>query len=223
MQTSSASPLTRVKNFLQLLLFIAVVAALAALAWQWGKVAVTRDAYRLRLADLQANYNLLAADYNQAVARTAVCEVDSKAGQLKVVVRTADGRTEEHPLPYDPAHEIHFDFVCLDNHLQMRRVYDDATAPQAGTLIQSQLACVDWSQHEGDRGLALYRPIPEGRYALQVSGSGALTLERLSDADISRLEHAPALRRFEPVAPMQEADHAPSIGEIGRALWHAAQ
>lgn len=213
---------TRIHRTLQLLLLAALLAAIGALAgslaWQWGKAAVMRDAYRARLSDLEARHNALVADYNQAVARTAVCEVRQAGGKLSVVVRTCDGRTEEFPLAFDPTREIHFDFVCLDGRLLMRRVYDDQTAPQNGVLIQSSLAQVDWSGHGDDHGLVLYRPVPEGRYALKVSGNGALTLEQLDAAEINRLEHAPLLRRYEQVAPMHEADRQPSAGEIWRGL-----
>lgn len=212
------TPLSRIISVLQLVLIIAGLSALAALAWQWGKTAVDRDAYRQRLARLQDDYNHLAADYNQAIARTAVCEVRSDAGKLRVVVRTADGQTEEHPLPFDPAREIHFDFACLENRLQIRRVYDDLTPPAQGALIQSKLARIDWGKHTEDRGLVLYRPVPDGRYTVQVSGNGALTLEPLDAAAIGRLEHAPLLRRFEPAEPMQNADRRPGILDIGRAL-----
>ena len=211
---------TRIHRTVQLLLLAAVLAILGTLLWQWGKAAVARDAYRVRLADLETKHNQLVNDYNLAIRRSAVCEVLQKGGKLTVRVRTDDGQTEEIPLAFDPVHEIHFDFVCLDGRLHMRRVYDDQTAPAAGTLIQSKLAQVDWSAHADDRGLVLYRPlVEEGRYALKVSGNGALTLEKMDDQEISRLEQAPKLRRFEPAETMKNAGQEPGAMEIIRGLW----
>lgn len=208
-----------VRRTVLLLGLAAVLSVAGALSWQWGKAALQRDAYRARLADLEAKHNALVADYNRAVARTAVCEVRQEGGKLKIVVRTADGRSEEIPLPFDPSREVHFDFVCLDNRLQLRRVYDDQTAPKDGVLVESKLAQVDWHGHEDDRGLAIYRPLTEGRYALKVSGTGSLTLEKLEAGEIARLEREPRLRRYDTVEPMKNADAEPGIGEVWRGLW----
>ncbi len=220
-KTGMESLPTRIHRTLQLLILAAVLAVLGALAWQWAKASITRDAYRARLGELEATHNQLVHDYNLAIQRTAVCEVRQEAGKLTILVRTADGQTEGIPVPFDPTHEIYFDFICLNGRLLMRRVYDDQTKPKDGTPIQSKLAKVDWSNHEDDRGLVLYRPLPEeGRYALKVSGNGALTLEKMSAQEISHLEHAPKLRRFEAATPMKNAGQEPGAGEVFRALWH---
>ncbi len=211
---------TRIHRAVQLTILATLLAVLGTLVWQWAKAGAVRDAYRARLGELEATHNQLVNDYNLAIRRTAVCEVRQVAGKLTILVRTADGQTEEIPVAFDPTHEIYFDFVCLDGHLLMRRVYDDQTKPKDGTPIQSKLVRVDWSKHVDDRGLVLYRPLPEeGRYALKASGNGALTLEKMSAQEISHLEHAPKLRRFEPASPMQNAGQEPGVGEVFKALW----
>lgn len=211
--------ITRLHRTLLVLLAAAIVLALGALAFQWIKTGIQRDAYRVRLGDLERRHNALVADYNQAVARTAVCEVRQRGGKLSVVTATADGRREEIPLSFDPTREIHFDFVCLGDRLRLRRVYDDQTAPMNGVLIESQLAHVDWARHASDRGLTLYRTVEEGTYALKVSGTGALTLEAVPTSATDQLVREPELRRHDPVEKLENADAEPGFGEILRGLW----
>lgn len=213
------SPIPRLHRAVLLLLVASVFLALGTLAFQWAKAGVMRDAYRVRLADLELKHNALVSDYNQAVSRTAVCEVRQRGGKLSVVTVTADGCREEIPLAFDPAREIHFDFVCLADRLRLRRVYDDKTAPASGVLIESKLARVDWSKHEGDRGLVLYRTVEEGIYALKVSGTGSLTLEPVQQSVADQLVREPELRRHEPVEKIENADAEAGLGEILRGLW----
>lgn len=138
---------------------------------------VAADVYRQRLVQMAEQYEELRDTYNDVVRRTAVTELIVHDGQLSVAVRTAEGIEREIPTSLDPSGEIYVDFVIIDGRLWIRRVFDSATPPVNGQVIDPSLVSVDWSD-DARVGKAVYRSLDEGRWLVTVTGNGSLGLER---------------------------------------------
>ena len=176
---------------------------------------VAADVYRQRLLELAGQYEHLRGTYNDVVRRTAVTELVVEDGTLSVVVRDAEGVVKEIPTPFDPAGEIYVDFVVVDGRLWIRRVFDGATAPSLGLVIDPALQDVTWDKETSQVGKAVYRALGEGRWVVTVSGNGSLGLERSR----SPVE----LRSAPPVSDPDEiaAEVDGRVGAIGAGdVWH---
>jgi len=160
-------------------------------------VAGLRDA----LDETRAAYDGLATDYNQAVRRSAVTELIVADGELSVVVKTPFGDVEAIPTPYDPRREIYVDYVVIDGRVWVRRVFDDLTSPSQGTIIESRYGSIDWdSLSDSDFGKAVYRKLTDGRWAITVTGNGALGLERVSpETEVELVEPPAVVKRYEAI------------------------
>lgn len=154
------------------------------------------DIYRERLGQLTDDYRALADRYNTAVRRTAVTELLVEDGRLTVIVRSRAGELARVPTPYDPSREIYVDFALVDGRLWIRRVFDDLTPPAAGTVIDPALASIDWTGPDARVGQAIYRALAQGRWVVTVSGSGALSLTKLTDDAQPDLAPAPPIADF---------------------------
>jgi len=165
-------------------------------------VAGLRDA----LDESRAAYDGLANDYNHAVRRSAITELIVNNGELSVVVKTPFGDVETIPTPYDPRREIYVDYVVVDGRVWVRRVFDDLTSPSQGTIIESRFGSIDWdSLTENDFGKAVYRKLTDGRWAVTVTGNGALGLEKVSpDTDVQLVEPPAAVKRYDAVKQATE-------------------
>lgn len=161
---------------------VVLAGAAGITAYRMARSDVRAAIYRDRLADLSDEYAQLRERYNDAVRRTAVTELVVRGGLLSVRVRSAAGVLREIDTPYDPAGEIYVDFVVLDGRLWIRRVFDAATPPALGLVIDPALASIDWDAPNATHGKAVYRRLGEGRWVISLTGNGALGLTRATDA-----------------------------------------
>ena len=204
--------MTRLLTVLVSLLLIA--AAFASL--RLLEAAIEADVYREWLEEMSADYQALRDRYNQAVRRTAVTELNVDDGELTVVIRTAEGELQSLVSPFDPSREIYVDYVVLDGRLWIRRLFDDATAPDDGMIVDPRFVDVDWDSGGESHGKAAYRSLTPGRWVVDVTGDGSLGLT-LRDADqTDDLSPPPPIRRYETVDAMVDA----KLGDIrlGEAL-----
>lgn len=155
------------------------------------------EIYRDRLVELSKEYEQLSDLYQEAVRKSAVTELRVVDGRLSVIIRTSEGVIRELDTPYDPSGEIYVDYVVLNNRLWIRRVFDRETSPSQGIIIDPRFADVDWqSRSDEEHGKAVYRRLSEGRWAVTITGSGALGLQRVSPNAHIDLVPAPEVRDF---------------------------
>ena len=193
-----------------------VVLALLACVAGFGtfrllEASLEADVYRERLAVLASDYELLRTRYNEAVRRTAVTELVVEEDSLAVVIRNAAGEVETLETPFDPAREIYVDYVVLDGRLWIRRLFDEGTAPDAGLVVEPRLADVDWQREGASHGKATYRALDPGRWVVDVSGDGSLSLAKRDDEEPVYLAPAPAVRDYAPI----ENEVSARLGSIG--------
>ncbi len=193
-----------------------VVLALLVVAFGFGafrllEASLEADVYRERLASLAEDYEVLRGRYNEAVRRTAVTELVVGDGALEVVIRNAAGEVETLTTPFDPAREIYVDYVVLDGRLWIRRVFDEATAPDAGMVVDPRLADVDWTGEGASHGKATYRALEPGRWVVDVTGDGSLGLAKRDDATPTHLAPPPPVRDYAPI----ENEVGERLGSIG--------
>ena len=172
---------------------------------------VAVDVYRDRLQGLSEEYEDLRATYNAAVKRSAVTELVVKEGKLSVVVRTIEGVLKEIPTPFDPTRdEIHVDFVVVDGRLWIRRVMHIKPPDAREVVIDPKLTQVNWDLEGNVYGVTIYRPLSEGRWVVNATTNGALTLVRKKDGEEIKLIPPPPVRQFEEI--QKEVDT--KVGEI---------
>jgi len=195
---------------------VLVLAAAGVAGYRFVRADLAAGVYRQRLQTLATDYERLRGNYNQAIRRTAVTELDVEDGRLTVRVRSAAGVLEELPTPYDPNGEIYVDYVVLDGRLWIRRVFDSRTPPGEGLVIDPDIASIDWDDEDVQHGKAVYRRLGEGRWVVTVTGQGSLGLARLPDGEQAELIEAPEIREYAEEA--DEADQA--VRGIGpREVW----
>ncbi len=183
------------------LVLILLVTLCGLAAFRLLEASLAAEIYRDRLAELAADYEALRERYNRAVRRTAVTELVVEGGKLRVVVRSADGELQTFESSLDPSKEIYVDYVVHGGRLWIRRVFDEATPPGEGLVIDPRLVDVDWGLETGSYGKAAYRELGEGRWVVDVTGDGSLGLARREPGAALDLQPPPAVRRY---APMEE-------------------
>jgi hypothetical protein len=157
------------------------------------------DAYRARLLELSDDFETLRAQYNEAVRRTAVTELVVQGDRLSVSIRTAEGEVQTLESPFDPEKEIYVDYVMVDGRLWIRRVFDEATPPDEGMVIDPAFVDVDWQDERVSHGKAAYRQLAEGRWVVTVTGDGSLGLARRSEPGPAELAGPPPVRTYSPM------------------------
>jgi hypothetical protein len=188
-------------------------------AYRLVEAQVAADVYGARLAELARDYDQLRAQYDEAVRRTAVTELQVRDGALFVSIRTLAGERRTIPTPYDPSSEIYVDYVVVDGRLWIRRVFDAATPPEEALVIDSDLRQVDWEAEGALHGKAAYRALGEGRWVVTVTGDGSLGLARAGVEEPLALATAPPIRRYDPVEDeVGDAMGGFGPGEVLRAL-----
>ncbi|MFG0328164.1 MAG: hypothetical protein ACF8SC_12970 [Phycisphaerales bacterium JB037] len=200
------------------------VSALALLALTASIVAVrfvrsdaAASVYRERLAALQADYQGLVEQFNQAVRRTAVSELVVTADAVTVRVRTSTGVERIIETPFAPDDVIYVDCLVLDGRLWMRRLYNETTAPANGIVIDPAIADIAWDESREPLGKAVYRQFGEGRWVASISGSGSLMLARAEGP--VELATLPEVRDYSEI--VSEADAAVREVSFGEAMRHA--
>jgi hypothetical protein len=205
--------MVRISTWILTATLVVVLGVTTVAAYRVLESQIAGDIYRERLAELELDYSLLRRQYNQVVRKTAVTELWVQDGLLSVTVRTADGATQTLPTPFDPAKEIYVDYVVLDGRLWIRRVFDQATPPDAGMLIDPKLSDVDWEADGASMGKAAYRELDEGRWVVTVTGDGSLGLAPSSEDETRELSAPPIIRDYAPVNEQVEA----ALRELGAA------
>lgn len=189
----------RIGTLLLTAMLVVVLGVATVAAYRVLESQIAADIYRERLAELELGYSRLRRQYNEMVRKTAVTELWVQDGLLSVRIRTVDGATRTLPTPFDPGKEIYVDYVVLDGRLWIRRIFDQATPPDAGMLIDPGLAEVDWETEGASVGKATYRELAEGRWTVTVTGDGSLGLSRRPDEEPLELTAPPVVRDYAPV------------------------
>ena len=181
------------------ILSVVLLVALGGVGWLGFRLLESRiavDVYRQRLVELGESYERVRELYNEAVLETAVTELLVRDGSVQVSIRTVEGVVETIPTPFDPEREIYVDYVVLNDRLWIRRVFDEATAPDRGVVIDPRLVKVDWSDEGASHGKAAYRKLEPGRWVVTVTGDGALGLARRDGTETIALSAPPPVRNY---------------------------
>jgi hypothetical protein len=182
------------------LVFPALLTAACVLgAFFWFREAVSTRIYQEKLAALATEYASLAEHYNHAVRQSAITELEVTADSVTVLVRTVDGAVRRIPTPFDPRREIYVDYLVGDGRIWIRRLFDNATPPGNGMVIDPVWETVDWRDAGLRYGKAVYRTLDPGLWSIQVSGSGALSLEPVPASRRDELVAMPEIRSFEEI------------------------
>jgi hypothetical protein len=160
---------------------------------------LTTEIYRARLGALARDHEKLLEQYNQAIRKTAVTEIVVEDGRMQIAIRTSDGEIQLFDTPFDPREEIYVDYVVVDGRLWIRRVFDDATPPRSGLVIDPRFVDVDWDDDSALQGQAVYRSLETGRWVVTVTGDGAMGLARRPEHDRIELAPPPIVREFTPI------------------------
>lgn len=194
-----------------------LTAGIIVCSFFWLKEEVTSRIYRNKLELLAADYAALADQYNHAVRQSAITELEVTTDSVSILVRTIDGEVRRIATPFNPKKEIFVDYLVGNGRIWIRRVFDQATAPENALVIDPLWDFVDWKGAGLNYGKIIYRSLDPGLWSIQVSGNGALTLEPVDSSTISQLVASPEVRSFEEIRI--ELDQ--SVKDIRLAdLWH---
>ncbi len=202
---------------------VVLVVVAALLGYRVARDSIAATVYRQRLAELHEQHAELTQKYNDAVTRAAVTELLVSDGTVRVLVRSGDEATgggvlEAFDTPYDPAGEVFIDYAVLDGKLWIRRVFDEHTPPNQGTLIDPALNTIDWDDASARHGKVAYRSLTDGRWVVSVSGDGSVGLRKVSDDTEVALVSKPAVQEFDPVQQAQAEVDRIGFGEVVRGL-----
>lgn len=204
-----------VSRVVSVLLLLVLVGA-GWLGFRLLEARLAADVYRERLVELADAYEQVRTQYNEAVLATAVTELLVRDGGIDVSIRTAEGVLETIPTPFDPSRELYVDYVVLNDRLWIRRVFDEATAPDAGVVVDPTLVEVDWRAEGASHGKATYRQLDPGRWVVTVTGDGSLGLARREDGEPVTLSPPPPVREYPQIEDRVRSD----IAELGpRAIF----
>ena len=194
---------------------LACASVAMTMQYQSMRSGIEADIYRQRLEALARDYASLRTTFNEAVRRTAVTELIVRGNALSVRVRTATGVEQELPTAFNPSTEIYVNYIVSNGRLWVRSIYYRATGPQGELVIDPAMGSIEWT--EQDYGLAVYRPLTEGRWIISVTGGGALGLKRLPlEDDPPALAATPPVRSYD---QMQEEIDA-QVGSISlKDIW----
>ncbi|MEM6260122.1 MAG: hypothetical protein AAGI37_17745 [Planctomycetota bacterium] len=201
---------------------IALGAALTA-GYQWAKAGVAQEIYRDRLTDLQADYQRLAEQYNQAITPRPVTELLVEDGTVCVIVRKGDGELVRVPTSFNAwEDELFVDYALVDGRLLIRRVFDEHTAARSddAVVIDPGLVEVDWEDPTIPFGKAIYRSrMADGRWVISVTGDGSLGLKQIDEDTTITLADRPEVKKFDPVDERaDEAVERISVGDVWKHL-----
>ena len=197
-----------------LLVTMAVLGLAVYVGYRLAQANVRADVYRARLLALSEEHDALREQYNRAVQKTAVTELIVDGGKLSVVVVTPEHEVRRIETPFDPRGEIHVDFVVLEGRLWIRRIHDSDTPPAKALVIEPSLGKIDWDASGMRHGLAIYRPLGEGRWVVRVTGNGALTLKKAPHRDRTQLATGVRVDDFDAISDADADDRAEEVGVI---------
>jgi hypothetical protein len=176
-----------------------LAAGLCVCGFFWLREEVTTRIYQQKLEALAGEYAELADQYNHAVRQSAITELLVGENQVTVLIRTVDGEVRRIETPFDPRREIFVDYLVSNGRIWIRRLFDQSTPPEDGLLIDPEWDVIDWKSPDIQYGKAIYRSLQPGTWSIQVSGNGALSLERAPDSRPELLASAPAIRSYEEI------------------------
>jgi hypothetical protein len=176
-----------------------VTTALLTGGFFWLKEEVTSSIYRSKLEAMAAEYTALADRYNHAVRQSAITELEVAGDTVTVLIRTTDGRIRRIPTTLDPRHEIYVDYLVDNGRIWIRRIFDQTTPPEKALVIDPVWDVVDWDTSGLEFGKAIYRALQPGIWSIQVSGNGALSLERVAESRPEFLQASPEIRSYEEI------------------------
>ncbi|MEX0324409.1 MAG: hypothetical protein AB3N63_19790 [Puniceicoccaceae bacterium] len=192
-------------------------ACIVVCGFLWVKEEVTSRIYREKLATLAGDYASLAEQYNYAVRESAITELDVTEDSVTVVIRTLEGEIKRIETPYDPKTEIFVDYLVGNGRIWIRRIFDQATPPAEALVIDPVWEHADWSSKDLKYGKVVYRALEPGIWSIQVSGSGALSLEPAGSSSIQALIPSPEIKSYEEIQLNLDQE----VREIGAAdLWN---
>lgn len=204
-------------------LSIAGLSVVTIAGYQWAKASVAQEIYRDRLTSLQADYQALSEQYNQAITPRPVTELLVEDGKVCVVVRKGDGELIRVPTTFNAwEDELFVDYALVDGRLLIRRVFDEHTAARSDktVVIDPELVEVDWTNPTIPFGKAIYRSkMADGRWIISVTGDGSLGLKQISENTEVTLAAQPEVKKFEPVDERaDEAVERISVGDVWQYL-----
>lgn len=194
-----------------------LTAAIVLGGYFWMREEVTSRLYREKLDQLASQYSALAEQYNNAIRQSAITELEVTEDRIAVLIRTADGSIERIPTPFSPDRELYVDYIVGDGRIWIRRVFNASTPPERAVVIDPIWKTVDWDAMELSYGKAIYRTLQPGIWSIQVSGNGALSLERVDSTRVVALQASPEVRTYEDMQIALDAE-VQSIG--ARDIWH---
>ena len=110
---------------------------------------------------------------------------------------------------------IFVDYLVGNGRIWIRRVFDDATPPENGMVIDPVWEVVDWKNAGLSYGKIVYRALEPGIWSIQVSGNGALSLEPSTGSHPDALAAAPEIRTFEEIRLALDAEvQAITFGDL---------
>jgi hypothetical protein len=174
-------------------------ACVVVCGYLWIREEVTSRIYREKLESLAGDYAALAESYNYAVRQSAITELEVVDNQVTVVIRTLEGEIQRIETPYDPSEEIFVDYLVGDGRIWIRRIFDQSTPPDEALVIDPVWDEIDWKDSGLQYGKAVYRSLEPGIWSIQVSGSGALSLERVDASRLHALKPSPEIRTYEEI------------------------
>lgn len=205
-------------------LSLVAIGIASIVGYQWARANVAKDIYRDRLTSLQAEYQDLAQDYNQAITPRPVTELLVEDGTVCVIVRKGDGQLVRVPTKFNAwEDELFVDYALVDGRLLIRRVFDEHTAARSdqAVVIDPELVEVDWLDPNIPFGKAIYRSkMADGRWVISVTGDGSLGLKQVSEDTAVTLEAQPEVKKFEPID--ERADEAVEKIGLGDVWKHLA-
>jgi hypothetical protein len=182
----------------------------------WMREEITSRIYREKLDVLAGQYSALADQYNTAIRQSAITELEVTDSEIAVLIRTADGMIKRIPTPFDPRQELYVDYLVGNGRIWIRRVFDESTPPGNGLVIDPIWETVDWPSANLSYGKAIYRRLQPGIWSIQVSGNGALSLEKVDSSQAARLQASPEIRSYEEMQIALDAE----VKSIGiRDMW----
>lgn len=193
--------------------------------YQWAKASVAQEIYRDRLTSLQADYQQLAQQYNQAVTPRPVTELLIEDGKVCVIVRKGDGELVRVPTPFNAKeNQVYVDYIVADSRLLIRRVFEfhkvNAVPPDKVIYVDPDLLEIQWDPEKIPYGKALSSSnMADGRYVISVTGDGSLGLKKVSEDTTITLTSRPKVKEYEPVD--ERADEAVDrigVGDVWRHL-----
>ncbi len=212
----------KLQQWISLLTLIILLLVAGVSGYLWMRSRIVMGLYKNKLVRISDDYRTLQKAYNQAVRETAVTELLVSRDKISVVVRTVEGVVRTVDTPFRAGQDLYVDYVLLNNRLWIRRVFDDATPPANGVVIDPQLADIDWDMQDVSYGKAIYKRLNEGRWIVSVTGNGSLGLKRCSEAVPVNLHATPAVRTYEEIQEdLQQNITTVNVRDVFRAFLGA--